>query len=337
MAALAGPVVAAACLVTPDTRLIRKVNDSKVLTRLQREELLSTIRGRVVKVGIGAASVAEIHRLNIYHASHVAMTRALRQIGEYDWVLVHGRRILDPAFAPTDYEALIAVNREAYPDYAESLAEWRHWDDSWDAKKYFKHRVVAEDGGRVVGWGQINHMPWAFVANKYRIDLTVLREFRRRGHGSALHDALLATASGRGAISVQGQVKESLADGLAFALHRGYEERKRDWESRLFVRRFDFSRFAGADERVAAQGIRVTTLAAERERDPRALEKAHELSEDCSRDAPSVDPHTPRPFAEWLRNVIEAPNVLPDGYFIAVAADGRYLGLSNLYAALDDG
>src|SRR5437867_1941033 len=239
-------------------------------------------------------------------------------------------------FAPTDYEAVIAVNRAAYPDYVESLAEWRHWDDSWDAKRYFKQRMVAEDGGRVVGWGQLNHMPWAFVADKYRIDLTVLPELRRRGHGSALHDALLARASGRGAISVQGQVKESLADGLAFALHRGYEERKRDWESRLFVRRFDFSRFAGAEERVTKEGVRLTTLAAERERDPRALEKAHELTEDCARDAPSVDPHTPRPFEEWLRNVIDAPNALFDGYFIAVAADGRYLGLSNLYAALDD-
>src|SRR3989449_11651389 len=100
MAALAGPVVAAACLVTPDTRLIRKVNDSKVLTRLQREDLFGAIRGRVVKVGVGAASVAEIHRLNIYHASHVAMLRALRQIGEYDWGLVDRRRSLDPAFDP---------------------------------------------------------------------------------------------------------------------------------------------------------------------------------------------------------------------------------------------
>src|SRR5437762_12681244 len=79
MAALAGPVVAAACLVTPDTRLIRKVNDSNVLTRLQREGLLDSIRGRVVKVGIGAASLAESHRLNIYHASHVALLRPLRQ------------------------------------------------------------------------------------------------------------------------------------------------------------------------------------------------------------------------------------------------------------------
>src|SRR2546430_1699355 len=39
MAALPGPVVAAACLVTPDTRPIRKGDDSKELPRLQREDL----------------------------------------------------------------------------------------------------------------------------------------------------------------------------------------------------------------------------------------------------------------------------------------------------------
>src|SRR5438046_6454550 len=121
MAALAGPVVAAACLVTPDTRLIRKVNDSKVLTRLQREELLGAIRGRVVKVGIGAASVAEIHRLNIYHASHVAMLRALRQIGEYDWVLVDGRRILDPAFAPGKHSEIVRGDATSFSIAAASI------------------------------------------------------------------------------------------------------------------------------------------------------------------------------------------------------------------------
>src|SRR5436189_5871108 len=68
MATLAGPVVAAACLVTPEVRLIRAVRDSKLLTRREREELVPEIRARVAKIGIGAASVAEIHRLNIYHA-----------------------------------------------------------------------------------------------------------------------------------------------------------------------------------------------------------------------------------------------------------------------------
>src|SRR5919201_1279287 len=121
MAALAGPVVAAACLVMPNTRLIRKVNDSKVLTRLQREELLGRIRGRVVKVGIGAASLKEIHRLNIYHASHVAMLRALRQIGEYDWVLVDGRRILDPAFAPGKHSEIVKGDTKSFAIAAASI------------------------------------------------------------------------------------------------------------------------------------------------------------------------------------------------------------------------
>lgn len=114
MAALAGPVVAAACLVTPDTKLIRAVKDSKMLTKIQREELATLIRTRVVRVGIGAASVSEIHRLNIYHASHVAMTRALRQIGEFDWAIIDGRRILDPAFAPGKHSEIVKGDTKSF-------------------------------------------------------------------------------------------------------------------------------------------------------------------------------------------------------------------------------
>jgi len=121
MAALAGPVVAAACLVTPDVKLIRRVRDSKVLTRLQREELVPQIRARVVAVGVGAASVAEIDRLNIYHASHVAMQRALRQIGEYDWVLVDGRRIVDPMFEPGRHTEIVKGDLKSFAIAAASI------------------------------------------------------------------------------------------------------------------------------------------------------------------------------------------------------------------------
>ncbi len=121
MAALAGPVVAAACLVTPDVKLIRRVRDSKILTRLQREALVPQIRARVVAVGVGAASVAEIDRLNIYHASHVAMQRALRQIGEYDWVLVDGRRIVDPMFEPGRHTEIVKGDLKSFAIAAASI------------------------------------------------------------------------------------------------------------------------------------------------------------------------------------------------------------------------
>lgn len=121
MAALAGPVVAAACLVTPEVRLIRGVRDSKVLTRLQREELVPQIRARVAAVGIGAASVAEIDRLNIYHASHVAMQRALRQLGSYDWVLVDGRKINDPSFEPGRHTEIVKGDLTSFAIAAASI------------------------------------------------------------------------------------------------------------------------------------------------------------------------------------------------------------------------
>src|SRR5256712_11537650 len=150
MAALAGPVVAAACLVAPGRRLTGRVNVSRALTRLQREGLLDSIRGRVVKIGIGAASLAEIHRLNIYHASHVAMLRALRQIGEYDWVLVDGRRILDPAFAPGRHTEIVRGDAKSFAIAAASIVA-----------KVTRDRLMAKLPGEYPGhgWGANCRLP----------------------------------------------------------------------------------------------------------------------------------------------------------------------------------
>ena len=110
MGSLCSAVVAAACLLPPNCRRIAGVRDSKTLSARQRERLATEIRRRTV-VAVGAASVAEIDRLNIYHASHLAMRRALRRIGDYDHVLVDGRRIagfddVGPHTAVIDGDAL---------------------------------------------------------------------------------------------------------------------------------------------------------------------------------------------------------------------------------------
>ena len=72
-----GPVVAAAVVMPPDCKRIPGVRDSKTLSAIQRERLAAIIRRRAVAIGVGAASVAEIDRLNIYHATHLAMRRAI--------------------------------------------------------------------------------------------------------------------------------------------------------------------------------------------------------------------------------------------------------------------
>jgi ribonuclease HII len=88
-----GAVVAAAVIMPPNCRRIPGVRDSKTMSAVQRERLAPVIRRRAVAVGVGAASVDDIERLNIYHATHLAMRRAIARLGAYDHVLVDGLRI----------------------------------------------------------------------------------------------------------------------------------------------------------------------------------------------------------------------------------------------------
>ena len=76
---LAGPVVAAAVVFTPDVD-IDGIDDSKKLDRETRERLAAAIRERAAGVGIGMADVAEIDRLNIYQAALLAMRRAVEAL-----------------------------------------------------------------------------------------------------------------------------------------------------------------------------------------------------------------------------------------------------------------
>lgn len=95
-----GPVVAAAVIMPPNCRRIGGVRDSKMLSEAQRERLYPLIRRRAVAVGVGAASVREIDRLNIYQATHLAMRRAIAKLGGHDYVLVDGLSI-------REFEALV--------------------------------------------------------------------------------------------------------------------------------------------------------------------------------------------------------------------------------------
>ena len=114
MGALCAPVLAAAVLVRPNGKRIAGVRDSKTLSHQQRERLVAEIERRSLAWGIGAASVAEIERLNIYHASHLAMRRALARIGEYDHVLVDGRKIVGFESQVGPYTAIVDGDASSY-------------------------------------------------------------------------------------------------------------------------------------------------------------------------------------------------------------------------------
>ena len=89
---IAGPVVACAVIMPAETRAIAGVDDSKRLTHDQRVRLAVKIRERAIAFSLGAASVREIDRINIYQASVLAMRRALERLKvRPDYVVIDGR------------------------------------------------------------------------------------------------------------------------------------------------------------------------------------------------------------------------------------------------------
>ncbi len=74
---LAGPVVAAACLLPPSLQApwLAELADSKALSAPKRTRLASALQG--VPHALGEASVVEIDTLNIRNASLLAMQRAV--------------------------------------------------------------------------------------------------------------------------------------------------------------------------------------------------------------------------------------------------------------------
>jgi ribonuclease HII len=109
---LCGPVVAAAVILSPDSAMIEGVRDSKMLSAAQRERLIDDIVAQALVVGVGAASVAEIERINVRNAEILAFRRALARLGSYDHALVDGRPHKNIDFGP--YTAIVDGDASSY-------------------------------------------------------------------------------------------------------------------------------------------------------------------------------------------------------------------------------
>ena len=84
---LAGPVVAAACIL-PRAYINKEINDSKQLSEKKREELFEIIKKDAIACGVGIVSAEEIDKLNIYEATKKAMKEAIANLNHnFDLIL----------------------------------------------------------------------------------------------------------------------------------------------------------------------------------------------------------------------------------------------------------
>ncbi len=233
-------------------------------------------------------------------------------------------------FEQKDYEAVAAVGNSIFPEYPATAEELRFRDEHRDTNCRFQ-RFVADSEDGILASAAYEQYAAMYHPRKFHFGIEVYPERQRKGLGSMLYGHILESLRPFDPISLRAFVREDMLRGLEFLRRRGFVEELRSWESRLDVQAFDFSAYDGVDEKLAAQGIEIRTLR-ELEKDPERDHKLFEMSCQVEADMPAPEPFTRPDFETWVKRMRENPNVLPDGYFIAVRG-GEYIGLSNLWAS----
>lgn len=153
---LAGRVYAAAVIFNHNKNL-KIFKDSKVLSANRREELSAIILSEH-QVGIGFASVGEVDRINIFHASLLAMKRAILELK-----VPHGHVVIDGKFPIAQLKGflqttLIKGDSRAAPISAASIVA-----------KVERDRYMAELGEKYPQYGFDKHKGYSTADHKSNI------------------------------------------------------------------------------------------------------------------------------------------------------------------------
>ncbi len=233
-------------------------------------------------------------------------------------------------FTRADYPRVVDVLNAVHPEYPTTEIELRFQDEHRDSRCHFE-RWVAERDGLLIGVGQAGHAAGWFHPRKLWIDLSVHPDHQGRGVGSALYERILASIAPLDPLILRTGAREDKLHSVQFLLNRGFQEDCRSWESRLDVRTFDPTPYAGVEERVRALGIEIKTLR-ELEGDPDRDAKLYELDWILDQDVPQPETPTRVSFEFFRDHHLASPNLLPDGFFVAV--DGTtYVGMSTLWTS----
>ncbi len=171
---LAGPVVAAAVMFSrrPSRCLATLLDDSKKLAPEAREAAYHALLGCPgIQIGVAAASVREIARLNILHASMLAMSRAVTRLPvQPELVLVDGNRC--PSL-PCASEAVIGGDAECLSIAAASIVA-----------KVTRDRLMVRLGRRCPGYGWERNAGYGTVHHRTALGLLGITRHHRQEFGT---------------------------------------------------------------------------------------------------------------------------------------------------------
>jgi ribonuclease HII len=123
---IAGPVVAAACILDQASAVPKDLNDSKKLSEKQRDEIAEELRLNAVCFAVGEVDSDEIDRINILEATKLAMMKAILNLKPAaDFLLIDALRLKQTSIPQ---KAIIKGDSIAYSIAAASVIAKTHRD-----------------------------------------------------------------------------------------------------------------------------------------------------------------------------------------------------------------
>ncbi len=228
------------------------------------------------------------------------------------------------------YESWCAICNRVDPDHVRTASEMKHWNMQREARiAYGKWFGIVE--GEAVGVVEYSQMVWAYHPQKFWTYLAVLPEKQGAGIGKRLFDHLMKAVSPLNPISLRCDIRADWARSAKFIADRGFQEDFQTWESRLDVHAFDPAPFAALRDKPLEHGIVMKTAGQLKAEDPAFARKLWELDQEVSHDIPTPETFTPLSFETYHKMMLESPNFLNEGFFVAVEGEtGEYAGLSAL-------
>ena len=238
-------------------------------------------------------------------------------------------------FVETDYEGITAVWNAAWPDYSKLAFEFKSQDERRRDPQHYWQRLVVEEAGKIISYGQFGEAWWSKVAGKYGTNFITHPDFLGHGAATIFYEEMLVTLGKRGDLQcLVAETRENYTQAVQFLTERGFVQVMRYPISHLDLTTFDPTPFQRKVAQVAQEGIAIYSLATLQKTDADWMTKLHRLKADVIKDMPSPDERVEWSFEELQKSVTD-PNFMPEGVFIVVDK-GQYVGLSELWRSQAD-
>jgi mycothiol synthase len=231
-----------------------------------------------------------------------------------------------------DYTAYVAFSNAAWPEYARTEDEDRHWDNTRPVHTKWGRFMAEQANGKLVGVAAYRQPTDMYHPQRFSVSIEVAADSQRQGIGTRLYQTILDSIAPYDPIELNANTREDKISGMQFAQKFGFVEVMREWESRLKMADFDASLLQGALDKVIASGIEIYTYQ-DLAHDPDRDQKLYDLDCAAARDIPSIHAFNEPGFENYKERFLQNPTFLPDAWFIAVdntEGKNKYVGVSVL-------